>query len=109
MSELEIDALSDIAEEVEGMSEEQLKEELRGVMAAEGKRKERLKEYNARPEVAERRKEYYKNPDNQAKRKLYQKKRQARIKLVLQKAKDLGLDKEVDAEIGADEGLGAEG
>ncbi len=108
MSDLEHDVLSEIAEEVESLSPEALREELRSVLAAEGKRKERLKEYNDRPEVKEKRQAYYLNPDNKAKRQAYQQKRNARHKLLLQKARESGLDKEVDAELAAEEGLGAE-
>lgn len=105
--ELEHDILTDIAAEVEGMSQEELREELRRAQATEVKRKERQKEYNASPEAQARRKAYYDDPDKKEARKAYQKKRAAKQKLILARAAELGIDKEVDEELGAEEGLGA--
>lgn len=105
MPELGQDVLRDIASEVEDLSEESLKEELKKLVAADTKRKQRQQEYNKSPEAQARRKEYYEKTKDQ--RTAYRKKYNAKKKMMLAKASQVpGLMDEVEKEVAAI--LGAE-
>lgn len=91
---LDEDILQGIAEEIDGLSESELRNELQQIQTAEVKRKARQEEYNATPEAQARRKEYYERTADQ--RKEYRRKYNARKKLILQKAAEAGITADVD-------------
>jgi hypothetical protein len=97
--QLDKEVIAALSEEVEDLSEDVLREELKKLMAQDAKRKVRQAEYNKSPEAQMKRKEYYEKTKD--KRAEYRKKYNARKRLMLQRAKDLGLDKEVEAELAA--------
>lgn len=99
--ELGQEILNDIAAEVEELDEESLREELKKLTMADNKRKARQQEYNKSPEAAARRKDYY--AKTKEKRTAYRLKYNAKKKLMLEKCRQLGIDKEVAAEIAAEE------
>jgi hypothetical protein len=95
--DLDQEVLQSLAQEVEDLDVEDLREELKRQIAADAKRKARQQEYNKSPEAQERRKAYYEKTKEQ--RAAYRKRYNAKKKLMLQRAKELGIDKEVAAEV----------
>jgi hypothetical protein len=101
-----------IEQELSAMTPDQIKAEFEKLAVERERRKAKQAEYNAKPEVAEKRKAYSKQyrekdpeaflakrkayqtrPDVVEKRKAYTATRNARIKALLAKAKEMGLDK----------------
>jgi hypothetical protein len=97
---------------IEQMSPEEIAKEFQLLTAQREQRKEKQKEYNAKPEnkekrkkyseeyrakdpegFAAKRKQYMQKPEVKARHKEYMKARNERNKLLIAKAKELGLDK----------------
>lgn len=92
------EVLEDLANEVEELSEDDLRQELKKLVAADAKRKARQAEYNKSPEASARRKEYYEKTKDQ--RVAYRKKYNAKKKMLLAKASQVpGLVEAVEAEV----------
>jgi thioredoxin-like negative regulator of GroEL len=111
--ETQMSILDEVQKEVAQLTPEQVQAEFQKLMEQRAKRQEKQREYNARPENKEKRAEYakqyrerdpeafkrkraeyMKRPEVVEKRKAYMKARNERIKLLLQKAKELGFDKQ---------------
>ncbi len=104
--ELSPDIMEDIAGEVEELNVDVLREELKSMLVNDEKRKVKQQAYNATPEAQAKRKNYYDKTKDQ--RREYQKKRAARQKLILQRAKEAGLEASVRAEMDAEASRQAE-
>lgn len=102
--------LDDIKKSVDSMSVDDLKKEFEAIKANEQKRRDAMKARNADPEVkakrleyskqyreknpekfAAQRKAYMNRPEVKERMKAYRQKRNEHVKLVLQKAKELGI------------------
>lgn len=118
--------LDEVVKQVESMSEEELRAEFLAAQKAKAEQKERQLKYNSSPEAKAKRSEYQKNrlaqmetnpelkakieaqrkayhskPEVKAKMKEYRIKRNARIKAVLERAKQLGITAEAPSEASA--------
>lgn len=108
-----MDILNEVSKEIGQMDEAAVRAELARIAEAQAKRKAKQTEYNAKPEVQEKRKAYseqyrQKNPEKfkeqrkaymqkpevKARMKTYRQKRNARMKAIMARAKELGITAE---------------
>jgi hypothetical protein len=115
-AEHQMSILDEVTQQVQTLSKEELQAEYTRILEDRAKRKEKQKEYNASPEAKEKRQAYSKqyrekNPDKfkeqrkaymqkpevKERMKAYRQKKQAAEKLILQRAKELGITAETPA------------